>query len=86
MKGFSVKDNPKIYSLKKPMHTAAGLFAGSQSSTNCAFCNEKNHESKNCKLALNLDLQEKNNFAGQEEMLLSMFQDRTHGKAVYKQN
>ncbi|GIY52761.1 reverse transcriptase [Caerostris extrusa] len=59
MKGFSVKDNPKIYSLKKPMHTAAGLFAGSQSSTNCAFCNEKNHESKNCKLALNLDLQEK---------------------------
>ncbi|GIY80959.1 hypothetical protein CDAR_70932 [Caerostris darwini] len=59
MKGFSVKDNPKIYSLKKPMHTAAGLFAGSQSSSNCAFCNEKNHESKNCKLALNLDLQEK---------------------------
>ncbi|GIY14969.1 DUF1758 domain-containing protein [Caerostris extrusa] len=59
MKGFSVKDNPKIYSLKKPMHTAVGLFAGSQSSTNCAFCNEKNHESKNCKLALNLDLQEK---------------------------
>ncbi|GIY21609.1 hypothetical protein CDAR_471351 [Caerostris darwini] len=41
------------------MHTAAGLFAGSQSSSNCAFCNEKNHESKNCKLALNLDLQEK---------------------------
>ncbi|GIY58225.1 integrase core domain protein [Caerostris darwini] len=56
---FWVKDNPKIYSLKKPMHTAAGLFAGSQSSSNCAFCNEKNHESKNCKLALNLDLQEK---------------------------
>ncbi|GIY46279.1 hypothetical protein CEXT_376001 [Caerostris extrusa] len=63
------------------MHTAAGLFAGSQSSTNCAFCNEKNHESKNCKLALNLDLQE-NNFAGQEEMLLSMFQDWTHGATL----
>ncbi|GIY06548.1 hypothetical protein CEXT_103851 [Caerostris extrusa] len=41
------------------MHTAARLFAGSQSSTNCAFYNEKSHESKNCKLALNLDLQEK---------------------------
>ncbi|GIY86857.1 uncharacterized protein CDAR_258181 [Caerostris darwini] len=30
MKGFSVKDNPKIYTLKKPMHTAAGLFAGTK--------------------------------------------------------
>ncbi|GIY92848.1 hypothetical protein CEXT_33231 [Caerostris extrusa] len=52
-------NSPEIYSLKKPIHTAAGLFAASQISINCAFCNEKNHESKNCKLALNLDLQEK---------------------------
>ncbi|GIY83879.1 uncharacterized protein CDAR_224031 [Caerostris darwini] len=83
MKGLSVKNNPKFYSLKKPMHTAAGLFAGSQSSTSCAFCNEKNHESKIANL-FEFRFTGKNNFAGQEEMLLSKFQDWTHGKAVHK--
>ncbi|GIY99705.1 hypothetical protein CEXT_361971 [Caerostris extrusa] len=48
MKGFSVKDNPKIYSLKNLCTLLAGLFAGSRALLTVPFATKKNQgKSKN---------------------------------------
>ncbi|XP_055924479.1 uncharacterized protein LOC129956576 [Argiope bruennichi] len=62
MEGFSLKENNKNIKIKRDLPIAAGLFSGNQKSVlKCVFCDKNNHESKECHVARNLDLNEKMN-------------------------
>ncbi|XP_055929785.1 uncharacterized protein LOC129960390 [Argiope bruennichi] len=62
MEGFSLKENNKNIKIKRDLPTAAGFFSGNKKSVlKCVFCDKNNHESKECHVVRNLDLNEKMN-------------------------